>query len=521
MSESNNNIPMRITQLEEATAYEDGMYYAVASASGGTKKVSTEKPSKALEPIFLNELNKIDEVSGSNAYYTNVDLKQGVCYAVKFTANTSGTYTLKAGTAGSSSAMVDTLGTFTVIANTPILINWYYPSVDVIRFRVDSNTIDYTFEIYELYDNTDLPSLPNIKTLVENVAEEVTKDNNLYNPEDPDIQTGGIILSTGVWYEASGYFETGYIPISGNGQTIYFSAASTSHVNWYNSSKERINGGTSTQEDASTQKITISSANATYLRIGLSTSYLTTAYVGLTKTHTITTSYLIKESAIPEIDSGAQWKNKKWYAFGTSITDGTSINQETGEVVGKYASILAEMSGMNLVNRGVAGGTFVNQVLNAVLNTDVSDADLITIEGCVNDFAVGSDIGEYGDYTSSTISGAMYLMAKKCCENSNALVVFITDSTGKLYTSQQTGVASDLRFIYKKGNGKTQADYNDAIKRFAEYMGLPCIDAGAKSSIDFFHPQYIADQIHHTNLGGEQYAKTIWEELKNLKPLAE
>jgi glycerophosphoryl diester phosphodiesterase len=39
MSESNNNTPMRITQLEEATEYEDGMYYAVAKAGGGTKKV--------------------------------------------------------------------------------------------------------------------------------------------------------------------------------------------------------------------------------------------------------------------------------------------------------------------------------------------------------------------------------------------------------------------------------------------------------------------------------------------------
>lgn len=40
MSESNNNIPMRITQLEEATEYEEGMYYAVAKAGRGTKKIS-------------------------------------------------------------------------------------------------------------------------------------------------------------------------------------------------------------------------------------------------------------------------------------------------------------------------------------------------------------------------------------------------------------------------------------------------------------------------------------------------
>lgn len=40
MSELNNNVPMRITQLPEATAYEEGMYYAVAKAGYGTKKIA-------------------------------------------------------------------------------------------------------------------------------------------------------------------------------------------------------------------------------------------------------------------------------------------------------------------------------------------------------------------------------------------------------------------------------------------------------------------------------------------------
>ena len=42
MSESNNNTPMRITQLPEAKSYTDGMYYAVASANGGTKRISSK-----------------------------------------------------------------------------------------------------------------------------------------------------------------------------------------------------------------------------------------------------------------------------------------------------------------------------------------------------------------------------------------------------------------------------------------------------------------------------------------------
>lgn len=41
MSETNNNIPMRITQLQEATAYEDGMYYVTAKAGTGTNKINS------------------------------------------------------------------------------------------------------------------------------------------------------------------------------------------------------------------------------------------------------------------------------------------------------------------------------------------------------------------------------------------------------------------------------------------------------------------------------------------------
>lgn len=48
MSESNNNIPMRITQLEEAIAYEKGSVLAFARSGGGTKRVYEAVPSDAV-----------------------------------------------------------------------------------------------------------------------------------------------------------------------------------------------------------------------------------------------------------------------------------------------------------------------------------------------------------------------------------------------------------------------------------------------------------------------------------------
>ena len=64
MSESNNNIPMRITQLEEATAYENGMFYAVAKAGYGTKKISTDK-------LTLADQKIVSETVGRNLFNKN------------------------------------------------------------------------------------------------------------------------------------------------------------------------------------------------------------------------------------------------------------------------------------------------------------------------------------------------------------------------------------------------------------------------------------------------------------------
>lgn len=65
MSESNNNIPMRITQLPEATSYTDGMYYAVASASGGTEKINSEFPT--LADVKIN--NTLEKVINNNIIF--------------------------------------------------------------------------------------------------------------------------------------------------------------------------------------------------------------------------------------------------------------------------------------------------------------------------------------------------------------------------------------------------------------------------------------------------------------------
>jgi hypothetical protein len=45
MSESYNNVPIKITELQEATSYEEGMYFPVSKTGGGTFKIKVTTPS--------------------------------------------------------------------------------------------------------------------------------------------------------------------------------------------------------------------------------------------------------------------------------------------------------------------------------------------------------------------------------------------------------------------------------------------------------------------------------------------
>lgn len=218
------------------------------------------------------------------------------------------------------------------------------------------------------------------------------------------------------------------------------------------------------------------------------------------------------------------WLGKKWYAFGTSITDTSYTNAETGSVTGKYVPYLVSESGMIVTNYGKAGGCIASggvhggaaDILARILATDVSEADLITLEGFVNDFACAITIGDVGDMTDTTLCGALYQAINYFQKNSHAVVALITEHTGKKYTLSSTGNEADYTINKKNSINKYQSDYNEAIRKMARHMGCWLIDAGAESQINENHPEYLIDHLHHTELGGQQYAKVIWSHLKDI-----
>jgi hypothetical protein len=215
---------------------------------------------------------------------------------------------------------------------------------------------------------------------------------------------------------------------------------------------------------------------------------------------------------------GNLWYGKNWVALGTSLT-----SQEQG----KFVEPLAERTGLNVTNYGIPGGTAVKEILESVQTVDLSQADLITIEFGVNDWFSNIPLGSVGDRDSyvanedddsdeGSFAGTCYQIFTTLQKRApQALIIFLTESTGQKYESNGEDCSGN------KGNheGLYQREYTDIAIAVAEFVGIPVIDAGSRSMINKYHPDYLEDQIRHSNLGGQQYAYTVWLELKDMAPL--
>lgn len=216
------------------------------------------------------------------------------------------------------------------------------------------------------------------------------------------------------------------------------------------------------------------------------------------------------------------WYGKNWVALGTSLTS---------KEQGKYVEPLAERTGLNVTNLGIPGGTAVDAILESANSADLSQADLITVEFGVNDWFANIPLGSLGDtetYVATTneengevteegsFAGTCYQIFSTLQKRApGAVVVFISEPTGQ----HVVATGENCGYEQKNHEGLLQGYYTEMAMATARYMGIPVIDAGSRSMINQQHPQYLADQIHHSDLGGKQYALAIWMELKNIAPL--
>ena len=233
-----------------------------------------------------------------------------------------------------------------------------------------------------------------------------------------------------------------------------------------------------------------------------------------------------------------------WVAFGTSITeDKDYMRPNATNIKGTYIPYLSELMGVDApdANYSIGGAAFSTHLLmyihyakyqkngltyNGYTHTAIKNADLITIEGGVNDFYGSVPLGKVGDTvpyskadpisvnpnstnnfggtTDGTFAGCIYAAITELRKVApDATIVFITDNAG-------TGSCAATK---ANALGHYLHDYNDMMTAVAESMGCYVIDAGRTAGFEENLKTYLSDHIHQSEAGGEAYANAIWRGL--------
>lgn len=216
------------------------------------------------------------------------------------------------------------------------------------------------------------------------------------------------------------------------------------------------------------------------------------------------------------IGAGANhWSGKTWYAYGASLTQ-----------YGPYTNALRDMSGMTLVNKGLAGkGIMVgnHEVRNAIMNTTdgKTSADLITIEVMGNEMSLTfGDIAD-GINTDGTTPSNVYDTWIGCfvqCilylqRNTRAQIVVMpfTDSRYQ-YQHPETPTTPNRKY----NDGTTLADRRAIVERLCNMYGVYYIDPNTALGYAKKTDAYLTDQVHHTALGGYVVAEYLWSKIKDI-----
>lgn len=207
------------------------------------------------------------------------------------------------------------------------------------------------------------------------------------------------------------------------------------------------------------------------------------------------------------------WVGKEWYAYGTSITN---IAKE-----GRYATYLANLSGLKLTNKGISGGGIVNntKIKDAIMNiTDGKlNADLITIEVGENDnTAVVGDIYDTGD---NTFCGALNQCLRYLQQHVPNAQIVVWASPTTIESTPNSGIYIYPDHKYGTDN-HTQYEQRTSVRKVCELNNVKYIDMYESCGLGFYRQYYnrnlTQDGVHPSNIGGKNIAEYIWSQLKNM-----
>jgi Bacterial Ig-like domain (group 2) len=208
-------------------------------------------------------------------------------------------------------------------------------------------------------------------------------------------------------------------------------------------------------------------------------------------------------SGLPDDLSGAWYAGRNWYSLGTSIT-----------IDGSYTSKLQALSSMSLNNKGTSGQALAGPggIWNALTTNVGTDAEVITME-TINDFRLNVPLGTIADAESpsGTYYAALRAAANWILTNRPAARAFWFTAYGD---AMNAGYPNGKT---QNSDGKYYWQYNDAMVAVGRMYGIPVIDVGGESGINFYTCQfYTTDMIHMNSLGGQRYADYVWSRIRTM-----
>jgi len=232
---------------------------------------------------------------------------------------------------------------------------------------------------------------------------------------------------------------------------------------------------------------------------------------------------------------GFQWQGKKWYCYGTSMTDNAKFTgnsagitpdkqQSHPEKTGMYSNYLAQYAGLEEHNFGKAGSGIVpalhgeDSIKSRVMTLEdgKAEADLITVEILPNDEK--AQLGEISDQSDDTFCGNLNQMLAYLAENTRAAVVVLIATRARY----APGDPDDRRHPFGEKSMHRLA-MEEATEKICKIHGIPCWNASAEANLGYFrvglHTEYVRDQIHLTEEGGRLLAQYYWGRLQSLYPI--
>lgn len=214
--------------------------------------------------------------------------------------------------------------------------------------------------------------------------------------------------------------------------------------------------------------------------------------------------------------------NLKWAAIGDSITE---VNFRTNK--NYHAYISDYVGGMTIYNYGISGTAWTGRTLvpaeikDQVTNGQILEPDLFTVFLGTNDFGVNAKpLGVFGDTTTDTVSGGIYLLLNNLITNFPTKKIAVFTPLPRYNSYGLTGGTPNQYDV-------TLLQICEMIKKHCNHFGIPCLDLYFESNLYVFNAdanQYYftapgyqdPDGVHPNDLGHQVIAKKIQKFLESI-----